>query len=152
MAKSQKTWLPGRPKRSTVGMTWLPARPRRSATAISPTFKAEVEKKASELVEAVLKPRYVKPKPKKPRFNYIIDVSIKWLGSKLFFIATYACPGPTAISPTFESRFARMELVGQKHFTLSFMRHNDKWVRLHHGLSLDDCLETIRDDYWFQLG
>jgi len=148
----RKTWLPGRPKRSTVGLTWLPARSRRSPTALPPAFKAELEKKASELVETVLKPRYVKPKPKKPRFNYIIDVGIKWLGSKLFFIATYACPGPTAISPTFESKFAKMEFVGNQKFNLSFMRHNGKWVELFSRLSLDESLDTIRDDYWFQLG
>ena len=61
----RKAWLPGRPKRSTVGMTWLPARPRRSSTAITPAFKMQVEEKAKELVETVLKPRYVTPKPKK---------------------------------------------------------------------------------------
>ena len=148
----RKTWLPGRPKRSTVGMTWLPARPRRSSTAIPPSFKAEVEKKANELVESVLKPRYVKPKPKKPRFNYIIDVETKWLGSKLFFIATYACPGPTAISPTFESKFAKLEFVGNQRFNVSFMRYTGKWVEIYSRQTLDECLETIRDDYWFQLG
>lgn len=145
----RKTWLPGRPKRSTVGMTWLPARPRRSSTAISPAFKVEVEKKAKELVETVLKPRYVLPKPKKPKFNYIIDVKTKWLGSKLFFIATLACPHS---APTFEWRFAKMEHVGYQRFTLSYLRHNDRWMRLFHGRSVDECLESIRDDYWFQLG
>lgn len=90
--------------------------------------------------------------PTKPRFNYIVDVNIKWLGSKLFHVTTYASPGPTAISPTFESKFARMEYIGHQRFTLSFMRHNGKWVRFHHGCSLDECLEAIRDDYWFQLG
>lgn len=147
----RKTWLPGRPKRSTVGMTWLPARPRRSATAISPTFKTEVEKKASELVESVLKPRYVRPKPKKPRFNYIIDMGTKWLGSKLFFIATLACPYPDAISPTFEWRFVKMEHVGYQRFALSFMRHTGKWVEIYSRQTLDECLATVRDDYWFQL-
>jgi hypothetical protein len=26
------------------------------------------------------------------------------------------------------------------------MRHYDKWARLFHGHSLDECLESIRDD------
>jgi hypothetical protein len=116
-----------------------------------PSFKAQVDEKAKELVESVLKPRYVKPKPKKPRFNYIIDVKTKWLGSKLFFIATLACPHPTAITPTFEWRFAKMEHVGYQRFNLSYLRHNDRWVRLFQGRSVDECLESIRDDYWFQL-
>jgi hypothetical protein len=45
-----------------------------------PSFKAQVEAKAKELVESVLKPSYVKPTPKKPKCKYI-DVGTKWLGS-----------------------------------------------------------------------
>jgi hypothetical protein len=123
-------------------MTWLPARPRRSSTAIPPPFKARWKRR----------PRNVKRKPKKPRFNYIIDLGIKWHRSSLYFIATYACPGPTAISPTFESKFARMEFVGNQPFNVSFMRHTGKWVEIYSRQTLDECLETVRDDYWFQLG
>lgn len=132
-------------------MTWLPAQSRPSSIAIPPAFKMQVEKKATELVETVLKPRYAQPKPEEPRFNYIIDVGTKWLGSKLFFIATYACPGPTAISPTFQSKFARMEFVGNQRFNLSFMRHTGKWVEIFSGQTLEECLQAIRDDFWFQL-
>jgi len=73
---------------------------------------ADLDARATKLVEDVLKPRYVKPPPKKPQFNYITDVWTKWLGSTLYFGTTYACPGPNAISPSFESRFARMEHLG----------------------------------------
>lgn len=136
-------------------LSWQPDQPprsRRSSTAMPPSFKAQVEKKARELVETVLKPRYVKPKPKNPKFNYIIDVKTKWLGSKLYFIATLACPRSAGNSSTFEWRFARMEHFGYQRFALSFMRHNDKWVRLYHGRTVDECLESIRDEPWFQLG
>ncbi len=85
-----------------------------------------------------------------PRFNYIIDVAAKWHGSSLFFISTYGCPGPTAISPTFEAKFARMEFAGGRQFSLSFMRHTGKWVVLYDRLSLDECLGAIKDDPWFQ--
>jgi hypothetical protein len=131
-------------------MTWIvrPTRPKKSA--IPDSLKAQVSAKANELVELVLRPRFIQPPPKKPRFNYITDVAAKWHGSSLYFVSTYACPGPTAISPTFEAKFARMEFVGGGMFSLSFMRHTGKWVVLHERLSLGECLDSIRDDPWFQ--
>jgi hypothetical protein len=131
-------------------LTWMirPSRPKRAA--IPDSLKARADAKAKELVATVLKPRFIQPPPKKPRFNYIIDVAAMWYGSSLFFISTYACPGPTAISPTFEAKFARMEFVGNSSFSLSFMRHTGKWVVLFDCLSLDECLVAIRDDPWFQ--
>jgi len=59
-------------------------------------------------------------------------------------------PGSNAISPTFETNFARMEFVGNGKFGLSFMRHTGKWVVLYDRLSLGECLDAIRDDPWFQ--
>jgi hypothetical protein len=130
--------------------TWMirPSTPKK--LTIPDSLKAQADAKAKELVETVLKPRFIEPPPKKPRFNYIIDVAAKWHGSSLFFISTYACPGPNAISPTFEDKFARMEFVGGSQFSLSFMRHTGRWVVLYERLSLDECLEAIKDDPWFQ--
>lgn len=130
-------------------MTWMVRPARAKKSAISESLKAQVDANAQELVESVLKPRFIQP-PKKPRFNYIIDVAATWHGSSLYFVSTYACPGPTAISPTFEAKFARMEFVGSSKFNLSFMRHTGKWAVLFTGISLDECLDAIRDDPWFQ--
>lgn len=132
------------------GMTWLPARTRPKKSTISDELKAQVDAKAKKLVETVLKPKFIQPPPKKPRFNYVIDVTAKWHGSTLYFISTYACPGPTAISPTFEAKLARMELVGRSTFNLSFMRHTGKWIVLFRCVSLDECLDAIENDPWFQ--
>ena len=117
---------------------------------LSASVKADLDAKAQKLV-AVLKPRYVKPPRNDERFNYITDVGIKWLGSTLYFGATYACPGPTAISPSFESKFARLEHVGDGRFALSYMRHTDKWFRLFPSLSVDECLDAIDKSWHFQL-
>ena len=124
-----------------------PTRPKKSG--IPESLKSQVNAKAKQLVETVLKPKFIQPRSKKPRFNYIIDVAAKWHGSSLYFVSTYACPGPTALSPTFEAKFARMEFVGSGKFSLSFMRHNGKWVVLYDRLSLDECLDAIEDDPWF---
>jgi hypothetical protein len=137
MAKKRKTW------------TWVPgpqARPPAEAAV-----KAQAEAKARKFVEEVLKPQQVKPPPKDARFNYVTDITLKWHGSSLFFIQVYACPGPNALSPTFEAKLARMRHAGGGKFDLAFMRHTGQWVELYQGLTVDQCLEAIRDDPWFQV-
>jgi hypothetical protein len=66
-----------------------------------------------------------------------------------YFVSTYACPGPNALSPTFEAKFARLEHVGHGLFNLSFMRHTGKWVELFTDQTLDECLKSIQEDPWF---
>jgi len=101
------------------------------------------------LIETVLKPKHVQPPPKGHQLNYITDITTKWLGSKCFFVSIYACSGPNAISPTFDSKFARMEYVGDGRFALPFMRHTGQWVELYEASSVDECMTAIRDDPWF---
>jgi hypothetical protein len=137
MAKKQpKRWVYSPPSKAV-------------STTLDAATKAQVETKAQELIDKVLKPRHVKPPPEDARFNYISDIVLKWNGSTLFLVAVYACPGPNAISPSFESRFARLKPADGGHFDLDFMRHTGQWVPLHQGLTLDQCLEAIRDDPWF---
>ena len=136
MAKQRKAWMfsaEKKPKASLPG-----------------TLKDEVDTKAGELIEKTLKPTHVKPPPEGSQFNYVTDIKAKWIGSTCYFISIYACPGPDAIAPTFETKFARMEYVGDAKFTLSFMRHTGKWVGLYAGLSVDECMKAIQDDPWFQ--
>ena len=135
MAKQRKAWMVGpakQPKASLPG-----------------TLKDEVDTKAGELIEKTLKPKHVKPPTEGSQFNYVTDITTKWIGSTCYFISIYACPGPNAIAPTFEEKFARMEYVGDSMFALSFMRHTGKWVALYNGLTADECLKAIQDDPWF---
>src|SRR5437763_7173121 len=92
------------------------------------TLRDEVDTNARELIETVLKPKHVQPPPTGHQLNYITDITTKWIGSKCYFVAIYASPGANAISPTFDSKFARMEYVGDDGFALSFMRHTGEWV------------------------
>ena len=134
MAKQRKAWMlsPGKnPKASLPG-----------------TLKDELDTKAGDLIQNVLKPKHVQPPPQGHQLNYITDITTKWLGSKCYFISTYACPGPNALSPTFETKFARMEYVGNVKFALSFMRHTEQWVQLYDRLTVDDCMAAIKDDPW----
>ena len=129
---------------------WVYAPGKPAPPSVPEDLKAEVKAKADDLVESVLKPQHVKPPPKDLRWNYIIDIYTKWHRSFFYFCSTYACPGPNALSPTFESPFARMEYVGAGRFNLAYMRHTGKWWEVYQGLTAEECLETIRDEGIFQ--
>ncbi len=135
MPKPKKTWV------------YSPARDPKAAA--SDATKAEVERKASGLIEAVLKPKHVLPPPVDAKFNYVAGLTTKWHGRYFYFVATYACPGPRAIAPTFEVNFARLEHTPLGRFNLAYLRHTGKWHELFAGLTLDECLKSVRDDPWF---
>jgi hypothetical protein len=110
----------------------------------------EVNQKVSDLIDKILKPKHIEPSPKGRQLNYLVDITTKWLGSKCYFIAVYRSRGPHAVSPTFETKFARMKYVGDSKFALSFMRYTGQWVELYNALSVDECLKAVQDDPWFQ--
>ena len=135
MAKRQKIW------------TYKP--PKQPKSKVPDTIKSEVETKARELIESILKPDHVKaPSVNKP-FNYIVDIYSKWHGNYFYFCSKYACPDPNAISPYFEAKFARLEYNGNGHFNLSYMRHTEKWWEIYFDLSIDECIAAIRDEPLF---
>ena len=113
------------------------------------SIKAEVVAKATDLIENVLKLRHVQPPKPDATLNYIADLSGKWNRGYFYFTASYACPGPNALSPTFESKFARMEFVGGGNFALSFYRHTGEWVGIYDALSVEESMKAIQDDPWF---
>jgi hypothetical protein len=136
MSKNQKRWI------------YVPPRP--AKPQVPEGTKLAVAEAAENLIETFLKPEYVEPPPEDERFNYIVDIYTKWYRGYFYFCAKYACPGPNAIAPFFETRFARMEYVGDGRFHLSFMRHTGQWIELYQDLSLDECLEAIRKDPFFR--
>ncbi len=136
MAKAQRRWVYS-PRKSSPGPVPAP-------------LKAEVQRKAEQLVETTLKPQYIKPPPTDNDFNYIVDIYTKWYRHYFYFCAKYCSPGPHAISPYFEAKFARMEYVDGDHFNLSFMRHTGQWFEAYPNRSVDQCLSAIEDDAMFQ--
>jgi len=95
-------------------------RPAKERVPVSASIKAEVEVKARDLIDNVLKPKHVQTPRAEEQFNYIIDIGAKWYRNYFYFFSTYACPSPNALSPTFESKFARMEPLGGGKFALYF--------------------------------
>jgi hypothetical protein len=107
--------------------------------------KAGVEKRANELIETWLKPNFIEPPPADNRFNYLVDISSKWNRNFFYFCSRHCSPGPNAISPYFDNRFARMECIGKDCFNLAYMRHTGQWNVIFFGLTLDECLQTIKE-------
>jgi hypothetical protein len=126
-------------------------RPARKVPSVPAALKTEVETKARELIEKVLKPRYIRPPEKDDPSNYITEIGAKWYRNYFYFFTTYACPDPNALSPTFEWKFARLEPLGDGKFALYAMRYTEKeWVGVLDALSVDECMKAIKDDPWFQ--
>src|SRR2546428_9509204 len=50
--------------------------PRKTSTASLPeSLKMQITTKAHELIETVLKPKYIQAPPEHPQFNYLVDIS-----------------------------------------------------------------------------
>ena len=120
------------------------------AKKVKPTIpdliKSMVKEKAEKLIEEVIKTQHVKPAPTTNDFNYIADIYCKWYRNYFYFCATYNCPSPNAIFPSFETEFTRLEYVSDNKFNIAYMRHTGKWHEVFQNLSLDDCLELVEED------
>ncbi|MCL0077209.1 hypothetical protein M1O12_04235 [Dehalococcoidia bacterium] len=135
MAKRQKMW------------TFRPVK--EPKTKVTEAVKKDLEVKASELIESALKPKHVKPPSQDEPFYYIVDTYAMWYRNYFYFCAKYRCPGPNAISPFFEEKFARLEYIGNGFFNLSYMRHTGQWWQIYTELSVEECLAAIRDEPHF---
>ena len=131
---------------SKSGYTWVYS-PRKPIPAkVSAAFKAEVQARGNAFVETVLKPRFLRSAPENPKYNYVGDIYAKWFRSYFYFCAKYIVPGPNAMVPFFEAKQARMEYVGGRNFNLAWQRHNGEWVEMEQGISLEQCLEEIKNN------
>jgi hypothetical protein len=124
-------------------------RPTKQKASVTALLKAEVETKAKNLIDNVLKPKHDLPPPAETQFNYVTDIQAKWYRNYFYFVSIYACPGPNALFPTFESRFARTEPIGDGTFALYLMRHTGEWVGIFDGLTVDGCMKAIQTEAWF---
>jgi len=134
----------GKPRKA-----WMISPAKSPKPSVPDSIKAELGARAIHLIENVLKPKHVLPPKQDEPFNYITDIGAKRNRNYFYFIATYACPGPNALAPTFESKFARMEYVGDGKFALYFLRHTGEWVGMFAVLSVDESMKAIQDDAWF---
>ena len=125
--------------------TWQLSKPKQKKPQVPESIKIDVQEKADEIIEQVIKPEHIKPPPTDHDFNYLVDIYSKWYRNYFYFCSKYNSPSPNAISPSFETKFARMEYVGNKKFNLSYMRHTGQWLELDTELSISESLELIAD-------
>jgi hypothetical protein len=129
--------------------TWMPASPKRTKPQAPDSIKLILKEKADEIIENILKPEHIKPPPTDNDFNYLVDIYSKWYRNYFYFCARYNCPSPNAISPSFETKFARMEYVGNERFNLSYMRHTEQWWEIYQELPMLECLKLIAEEPHF---
>jgi len=137
-------------KKAGTKRGWVYSAPTPSKSKVPDDVKADVQQKAEALVSSHLKPRFVKEPPEDTQWNYIVDIHTKWYGSYFYFCSKYRVPAPNAISEYFEEKFARLEHTGSGKFNLAYMRHTGQWWEIAQGLTLEECLEMIREDPLFQ--
>jgi len=130
MAKSKYTWAPAKAK---------------AASKIPDAVKSEVEFKANEIIERVLKPKYIEAPSEKTDLNYLSDISCKWYRGYFYFTSKYTCPSPYATAPSFNSNFARLEYISKNRFNLAYMRHTGQWFEIGFDLSIEACLDEIEN-------
>jgi len=53
---------------------WMHVPPKKPKTKPSELLKIDVQEKANELVNTVLKSAYIQPPPENPKYNYITDI------------------------------------------------------------------------------
>jgi len=118
-------------------------------STVPDSVKKQATARADEIIETVFKPRYVKPPPRKARFNYIVDIYTRWHKNCLYFRARYASPGPNALSPFFEHNFTRLEYMRTGRSNLAYMRHTGRWWVVFEDLPMEEAFVTVRGQVLF---
>ena len=136
MAKQQRRWVYS-PKKA-------------KKPKVSEDTKWMVIIKAQAIIDNHFKPNAIREVPPDYEWNYIVDIYGKWNRNYYYLISKYHCPGPNAISPSFEAKFTRLEYAGPNSYNLAFMRHNNKWAEVMVDLTLEDALQQIETNPYFQ--
>ena len=126
--------------------SWSAAYIKKNQPTVPDLIKSVLKEKADTLIENVIKPQQVKPAPTTNDFNYITDINCKWYRNYFYFCSTYNCPSSNAITPSFETKFARLEYIADNKFNLAYMRHTEQWFEMFQNLSMDECLKLIEED------
>lgn len=128
---------------------WMYSSPRRKKPHVPDSIKLILKEKADEIIENVLKPKHIEPPPTDNDFNYLVDIYSKWYRNYFYFCAKYNSPNPNAISSSFETKFARMEYVGNEKFNLSYMRHTGQWWEIYQELPMLESIKIIAEEPHF---
>jgi len=129
--------------------TWMASSPRQKKPQVPDSIKSRLSEKADEIIENVLKPEHIKPPPTDSNFNYLVEIYSKWYRNYFYFCAKYNSPGSNARSDSFETKFARMEYVGNENFNLSYMRYTEQWWEIYQEIPMLQSLKIITEEPYF---
>lgn len=111
-------------------------------------IKLKVDFEMNELIDDVLRKKYVTRPPKDKETNYIVDIYTDRKRQYFYFCAKYHARPKNRIADFFEIKFARLEYTHEG-FNLAYMRHTGKWWELYRGLSLTKALKAIETEVHF---
>ena len=135
MVPRKKTW------------TYSPPKPTKIKPKVPEEMMLYLKKKGDEIVDKIFKPEYLKPVPEKHTHNHIVDIYTKWYRNSFYFCVKYQCP-PASHSSFFESKFVKLEYLGDEKFQYSYMRHTGQWLPTS-KMSVDECLKQVTREIVF---
>jgi hypothetical protein len=124
--------------------SWSATPPKKITPTVPSLTISTLKEKADKLIDDVIKPQNLQPAT--DDVNYLSDIHSKWYRGYFYFCATYNCPSPNAVYPSFEIKFARMEYIDDNRFNLAYMRYTGQWWEVFQDISMDDCLKEIEEN------
>jgi hypothetical protein len=124
--------------------SWSATPPKKTKPTVPSLTISTLKEKADKLIDDIIKPQHLQPAT--DDINYLADIHSKWYRNYFYFCATYNCPSPNAIYPSFEIKFARMEYIDDNRFNLAYMRYTEQWWEVFQDISMDDCLKEIEQN------
>jgi hypothetical protein len=129
---------------------WYPKPVRKSKPKVPDSVKVDVQTSADKLVNNILIPKHIKPRDEGSDFSYLVEITTKWYRNYFYFQGRYRCVAENCISEFFDTKFARIEYVGENRYNLSYMRHTQQWWEIYKDLSLDNAMSRIGDGEHFR--
>jgi hypothetical protein len=112
--------------------------------------RMRTEREVQKIIDTVIKPKYIKPLPKDPKFNWLIDVSTKWHGSFFYLVKKFYCPFKNRLSEEFECNEIRLQYLSNGNYSVSYMRHTGQWWPLSDNVPLKKAIaEALDAPVWF---
>ena len=115
------------------------------AKALTPEAKADIAAKCGRFIAEVLKPKYL-PEIRPTQFNYPVDMSGKWRGSKYSFLMRWRSGFPDNAGEEFEDGFARLDHApggSEFHFNVMAHRYTGQWWPVYYSVTLEEALHAI---------
>lgn len=117
--------------------------------ALTPEEKTAIGAACERSIAEVLKPRYL-PEIRPTAFNYPVDISGKWRGSRYSFVTRYRSGWPENAGEEFDSAYARLdhdeEALDQPRFHVMWRRHTGQWWCLRTSVPFPEALCMVETD------